>query len=292
MEYEFSKQFEAEKTEIQGFINKIKESGIFDSDYLNNIKLAFPTADNNKVLVHQNEKIETDDSNKYTDIRGFELGIRQDFIPLEDKQSFEAQSMQMHDNQRIQELFYSVGIPYDEFIAHELGHNVYDKAYVKSQGEFEIYGEQDPNTKETKGIMTEVSDEYRAKIIDKLKTLLAEARVNLDVKKFFGDEQNNRQKIAEIFALIIQREYAMRLTSSYLSEHQAVDSRVKDFLDNPEKVVAKYNQTTGRQVTIEDFYRENHILSFVVVPLLENKYKSFRDRINFLEVKPDKLLTI
>jgi len=288
MDYEFDKSTEAAKAEIQNTVRKIGQSAIFNDAYLSQIRLAFLTSDLDRVLVHHGETVSADDTKKYTDERGFELGIKRNSIPLEDRQSYEAQSM--HDSQRIQELFYSVGIPYDEFVAHELGHNVFDRAYVKSYGEFEIYGEQDPDTAETKGVITDVSKDYRAKIIGKLKTLLTEAGLNLDVDSFFGDERNNRQKIAEIFALMVQREFAVRTNSSYLAEHQAVDSRVRTFLENPEKAIADYIQKTGRQISLEDFYRENHTLSFVVVPLLENQYKNFDKRAKFLEVDTQGLL--
>lgn len=242
MDYEFDKLIEAEKSAIQGTVQRIKQTAIFDNSYLSEVKLAFFTPDKEKVLVHHEDKVDLDDSSKYADITGFELGIKQDFVPLEDRQSYETLPMQMHDSQRIQELFYSVGIPYDEFVAHELGHNVFDRAYVDAYGEFEIYGQQDLATTKTKGVITEISEEYGALIIKKLKELVIEAGINLDIDKFFGDEQNNRQKIAEIFALMIQREFAMRTNSPYLTAHEAVDSRIRAFLENPEKVIADYNQ--------------------------------------------------
>ncbi len=290
MDYEFGKQIEAEKTAIQGSVQRIKESGIFDNGYIDQVKLAFNTSDKDKMLVHHSSQISIDDSGKYSDIRGFELGIRRDFIPLEDKQSYEATFMQMHESQRIQELFYTIGIPYDEFVAHELAHNVYDRAYVKTYGEFEVFGDQDPGTKDTKGVITDVSEEYRTKIIGKLKEILTEADINLAIDNFFGDERNNRQKIAEIYALMVQREFAYKINSSYIPEHQAVDSKIKSFLKNPEQAIADYNQRTGRQISLENFYRENHILSFVVVPLLEKRFRDFKERSKFLEVNTDGLM--
>ncbi len=288
MDYEIRKQLKDEKLPIQGTVRKVKEANIFNNDYLSEIKLAFFTVNKDKVFVHQSNQIGMDNGSKYTDIRGFELGIRQDFIPLEDRQSYETATM--HDSQKIQELFYSVGIPYEEFVVHELAHNVFDRAYVKTYGDFRVYGEQDPITADTKGIMTEVSDEYRAKIIYKLKELITESNLTLEVEKFFGDDQNNRQKIAEIFALMVHREFAFKTNSSYIPEHQAVNSRVQAFLKNPEKILAGYNNRTNRQITIEDFYKENHILSFIIVPLLENKFRTFKDRIKFLELNTAGLL--
>jgi len=87
-----------------------------------------------------------------------------------------------------------------------------------------------------------------------------------------------------------QREFAVRTNSPYLPEHQAVDARVRTFLEDPEKAVADYIQKTGRQISLEDFYRENHILSFVAVPVLESQYKNFNDRAKFLEVDTEGLL--
>jgi len=270
-------------------IETMRASDIFDESYLADTRIVF-FSNSRENVVYSKGEASYDPEGKFNDVRGFVMGVRTDFVALEPKDEYGME--QMLERQRIQELFYKDVIPYDEFLPHELAHNVFDRAYIEAFGNYEIFGEQDFAPNETKGLMTECSREYRDKIVSELKKLFREYDIDLDASLFFGDDQNNRQKIAEIFALLVQREFSNRTGQQYFSEHKRVEGRVREFLVDPEKSIQAYNQQTGRNITLRDFYRENHVLSFIVAPLLEKKFESFKDRINFFRVNTKGLLKI
>jgi hypothetical protein len=274
--------------EAKHVLEELRASGIFDDSYLHELRLVF-FSQSRKNAVLQSDALAYDSKNQYTDMRGFELGLRTDFTALVPKEEYEAEYLL--DDQRIQELFCTQRFPYAEFAAHEIAHNVFDKAYIRTYGDYAVYEEQNPDTKEIEGEITDCSEAYKAKIADALQELFNEQHVPLAADAFFDATRIGRQKIAEIFALMVQREFSRKTNQPNCKEHEAMDARTKAVLADPQKAIDAYNQKTGRKVTQEDMYRENHVLSFIAVPLLEKKYPDFKERLKFFCLKTQGLIS-
>ena len=80
--------------------------------------------------------------------------------------------------------------------------------------------------------------------------------------------------------MLYEREYCRR-TDENMEVHNKVKGNVDLFMSDPEKFLSDFNSQHGRNCTMEDFYDENHILSLIVAPLLEEKYPTFTDRMKF-----------
>jgi hypothetical protein len=104
--------------------------------------------------------------------------------------------------------------------------------------------------------------------------IILEKYPNLEMSKF----EFSRQQICEIFAFIYEREFCTR-EGVNIEAHAAIEGNCRTFMNNPEGELARFNLENGRNCTMEDFYSENHILSLIAAPLVEDKYHDFNDRL-------------
>jgi hypothetical protein len=196
----------------------------------------------------------------------FVQGKRTDFVGILPKDEFEVH-MQNAINQKIvlETCFFDGTLTYDEFITHEMAHNLFDKIYIQRYGNYK-----QNNNK------TDVSDEYKEKIKVVVSDLIKAKYPNLDIAKFVF----NRLQITEIFAMLFEREFCRRSNSNVVV-HEHAEQVVKNFSEDPIGVLNKINEKNERNFTMEDsVYLKKHILSFIVSPLLEIKYPIWEDRIN------------
>lgn len=254
-----------EKESITQVLEKIKSSGIFDDTYLNELMYVF-FSENGSVGRFKSGEIYKADFEEY-DIQDFMQGKRTDFIGIHSKEEFEKNSNidKLDDKQFLPFIFIEGKLSYNEFVAHEIAHNVFDKEYIKRYGNFN-----------NESGVTNISIEYKEKIKLQIEELLKNYYPEFDMKKIVL----NRQKIAEVYALSYEREYC-RKTNENLEMHNKIKEKVDAFMLNSEKSLADFNAKYNRNCTMEDFYNENHILSIIVAPLLEEKYPEFKDRKEF-----------
>lgn len=280
-------ELEKKDNSIRSSIDRIKTSGIFKDSYLNQATFVFSINDSSD-LIFKNSSFSTSAKNDFPP-KDFEKGLRTDYISLVNKDEYEKFDIQdpntFSDQQFIQTLFYDQHFPYDEFIAHETAHNLFDIAYTHTHGEFDIY-EIRNNQGNVIDTETDCSPEYLQKMNEKIKKLLAKYNINLNVDKF----QLSRQKIAEIFALTIQQEYAKKSNSPFMPEHEKLKTKTINTLSNIEANIARLNKESNRHISIDDFYTENHILSFIIAPLLETEFPNLSDRLSFFEIDTNKIL--
>jgi len=253
---------ETEST-IKQILVEIEATNIFDQDYLRNLRfVVFGQRD--QLLFEDNalKRVERDTF----DVHDFMQGRRVDFVGISPKGEFLGYDRKnLSDRQFVIQLFFPEQMTYGEFVAHEIGHNVFDKEYKSKQVEYE--GDE---------TLTDVSDEFRDSIRSRLKDLAEKYFPNLDIEKF----EFNRQQIAEVVALSFQREFCKRANNNF-APHERVLERMRKFFQDPEQAVAELNAQYKRNCTVEDFYRENHSLSFIIAPLLEQEYLDFNQRLDF-----------
>ena len=205
-------QFKIEKIKkaevaINKTLSELRNADLFSVAYLDKIKLVlFPEKeDEHPVLVYENGKIEEGKDRSYS-FGNFMNGLETDYVGLNGIDDYESFNMNdLSDRQFVATLFYKERPSYDEFVVHETGHNVFDLAYKQTEGDFEIFNFLDENG-ENKGGTTDCSENYKNKIIEKIQKLFDKYDVKLSIAEF--DLQ--RQKIAEIFALLTQREFSKR----------------------------------------------------------------------------------
>jgi len=247
---------------VEKAIGKIRAANIFDPAYLDNLRLAVFYKNGQAVLL-ENGKFK--DAAEEIKVDDFMQGKRSDFAGILPKNEFfNYNRADLSDRQFINQLFFPEQMTYEEFIVHEIGHNIFDLEYKKRVGDYEKRDD-----------LTDVSEEHREKIKKQLGPLIEEKFPGLDYNKF----EFNRQQIAEIYAMVCQREFCQR-TNENFEAHGNVFERVKTFLSDPKKAVAELNTKYQRNCSIEDFYKENHTLSFVVAPLLEQEYPDLNERLN------------
>ena len=213
-------------------------------------------------------------------------GINVEYVVINEKSAFESYEMvQLEGGQRIQLLFFNPDshFTYDEFFAHEAGHNAFDVAYNKTFGDFEVLDLADSKGT-THGRETDCSETYKEAVTTKIRSLFERHAVPLSVEDF----GINRRKISEIFAFMIQREHARRMPagSAWQEEH---DKKVDAFLRDPKGAFAN-SKLDSEQARLDDIYIENHILSFLVVRLLEKEEPDFSRRMHFFNLKTEGLL--
>lgn len=230
-------------------IDNIKSSGIFESDYLDGLKIVTFGDDGA--------------SDGVSDIEDFIRGRTTDFVGIYSEADYAKFDPKQADDRHAIALYFRKKPAYDEFVAHEIAHNVFDLEYGKHFGKYE----------EKDGIPA-VSDEYSNKMRNIFSGIILERYPNLEITKF----EFNRQQICEIFALLYEREFCKRELIN-TEAHLAVADNCRTFLDNPEGELLKFNSENGRNCTMEDFYSENHILSLIAAPLIEDKYSDFNDRL-------------
>lgn len=233
-------------------MENIRSSGIFESDYLNNLK----------IVTFENEGVNNEDNK--LNIEDFILGRTTDFVGIYSRANYDKLDPKENDDRHALAWYFLTERPtYDEFIAHEIAHNIYDLEYQKYFGKYV----------EKNGV-PEVSDEYSNKIKLNFSSIILEKYPKLEVDKFgFG-----RQQICEIFALLYEREFCKR-EGINTEAHLKVKINCQKFIDDPEGELLKFNSENNRNCTMEDFYSENHILSLIAAPLIEDKYDNFYDRL-------------
>ncbi|MFA6160420.1 MAG: hypothetical protein WC678_05045 [Parcubacteria group bacterium] len=262
-----NKELVSEKENIAQALEEIAETKIFDPEYLENISLVvFSMEEEDKSMeLFKNGHTKTVGGTDYNS-QDFMQGRRTDFIGINTKRDFaELDPEALSDRQILLFLFVEGKLSYEEFVAHEIAHNLFDKEYKVKHGEFE-----DDN-----GI-TNVSQEYLDIISSRLEELVARYYPSLDMGRF----NIQRQKIAEIFAMIHEREFCRRSNINF-NIHIDTKQKVKEFFSNPEEILIEFNKKHSKDCKLEDIYEENHILSLIITPLLEEEYPKFEDRKNF-----------
>lgn len=255
-----------ELSEIESSIRQalaaIEATNVCDQTYLKNLRLVI--FGENRQFLFENNTLRGVEKGTF-DVQDFMQGRRTDFVGVSPEGEFLGYDRKnLSDRQFVIQPFFPERMTYEEFVAHEIGHNVFDKEYNAKQGEYR--GDE---------TLTDVSDEFRDSIKSRLRDLIGKYFPNLDVERF----EFNRQQIAEIVALVYQREFCKRANNN-LDPHNKALERMTKFLENPEQAITELNAQNKRNCTVEDFYRENHSLSFVVAPLLEQEYPDFNRRLD------------
>lgn len=267
---------------ISKTLSELRNIHLFSAAYLDKIKLVlFPEKeDGHPVLVYENGKIEEERERNYS-VGNFMSGLETDYIGLNSVDDYESFNMnELSDYQFVVNLFYNERPPYNEFVAHEIGHNIFDLAYKQTEGDFEVFDFLDKNGN-NKGETTDCSEDYKNKIMEKIHKLFDKYGVELSIAEF----ALQRQKIAEIFALLIQREFSKRL-GTFEENHGSVSiDKAKEASSNLAEQLHELNVRTGRNISADNFYRENHTLSCIVAPILEHEYPDLNKRMKFFELE-------
>ena len=250
------------KREITHSIDTIKKTDLFNPDYLDNLVLI--SFGEKRTFKFEKNAI-SDVSRKEFDMQALMHGKRMDFVGINPKKEFESHDMRALDDKSFLPFIFIEGkLSYDEFVAHEIAHNLFDKKYTERVGQ---YSEADN--------ITDVSEEYREKIKDLIIPLLKKQYPNIKVEQF----SFSRQQIAEIFTMLYEREFCRRANDN-TEMHSKTEEKVDKFSSDPEKILAKFNEKNSRHCKMNDFYEENHILSLVASYLLEKEYPKWNDRVN------------
>lgn len=252
-----------QKKEVEQFYDafqKVKASEIFDADYLDNSKVvifgkrSFVCEQNNSRPMINEEFVDDD----------FLFGKRTDFIAVTEKNEYENYTIEkLDDRQFIVFYFFNKKPSFEEFIVHEAAHNVFDIEYKKRFGEYE-----------EKGNLTEVSEDYGNKMKKYIIELIKKYYPNMDVEKF----NFIRQPICEIYALLYEREFCKKIGIN-TELHDQVEKNVQTFINDPVNELKKFNAKYDRNCSMEDFFKESHILSLIVAPLVERECPDFKDRL-------------
>ncbi|MEI7689891.1 MAG: hypothetical protein WCI79_02930 [Candidatus Saccharibacteria bacterium] len=230
-------------------VDIVRAAGIFDPGYLDGLRVV--TFDGNEP------------SDGVSNLEDFIYGRTTDFVGIHSRAGFEAIDPKQVDDRRAVALILAELPTYDESVAHEIAHNVFDIEYAKRFGGYVDDG----------GI-PEISAEYSDQMRAKLSGMIKEQYPNLDLNKF----EFNRQQVCEIFAMLYEREFGKRQSDNNAA-HEAVAGNCQRFMADPESELARFNAETGRNCTMEDFYSENHVLSLIATPLIEERYPDFGDRL-------------
>jgi hypothetical protein len=195
----------------------------------------------------------------------FMQGRRIDFVGINPKKEFEQyDTASLEDKQFLLFMFFEGKLTYNEFVTHEMAHNLFDRQYIQNIGQYE----------DRDGV-TDVSEEYRNKIKAIISPLIKRNYPNLEIEKF----SFSRQQITEIFTMLHEREFCQRANEN-IEMHKRVRENMRKFTEYPEETLAEFNSKYNRNCSIDDFYQENHILSLIVTPLLEEEYPEWEDRIS------------
>ena len=251
-----------EKTinQFKNSLEIVKSSNIFQADYINASRFVI-FGDQNIIYGENNVRPMNDNEFDYHD---FTLGVRTDFIALNNYDDYEKFTMENVDDRHfIASYFLSERPTYEEFIAHEIAHNIFDINYKQRFGEYEI-----------KNGIPEISDDYRDKIKYHITELTKKYYPTLAIEKF----SFNRQQISEIFAMIYQRQFCEN-TGINSNTNTLVENNVQSFVNDPTGELQKFNSLHNRQCSIDDFYSENHILSLIVSNLIDKEYDDFNNRL-------------
>ncbi len=257
-----SKKLDEIKQEIVSTLEIIKTTKLFEPEFLG--KLALVYYGSKKTYRFQAGTV-SEVSKKKFDVQEFMQGRRTDFVGINPKKEFEGYDIsKLNDRQFLPFIFFEGKLAYDEFVAHEIAHNVFDRQYKQNIGQFE-----------EKGDLTDVSDEYRKKIKSIIIPLVKKYYPSIETERF----SFSRQQIAEIFCMLYQREFCKRANVNMVI-HGKAGEKVERFANSPENALSEFNEKYGRKCSMDDFYKENHILSLIAAPLIEKEYSEWDERIN------------
>ena len=265
-ELEIPKSPEQREADIlRRVLEQMKTSRLFDAEYVDQLRLVFfgASLEEGSKMVFEAGKMKKVDPQDF-DAMDFMTGRRTDFVAINTRDDFEKYDAgELNDRQSLPFIFLEGKLCFEEFVAHETAHNMFDLQYKEKEGEYE-----------EKNGMTEVGAEYRDRIHAILTEIAKKYIPNLDVSRF----ELSRQKIAEIYAMLYEREFCRR---AGLNEklHASVEKRVESFLSRPiEDALARFNTEQDRNCTVEDFYAENHMLSLIIAPAFEKEFPDFKER--------------
>lgn len=248
------------KEDFSATLEEIRKAEIFNRNYLDRLKFVFQSKKVSKdevVLREAEGKFKIESGQKFP-VDDFMHGKRTDFVGLVDKESYDETN-----HKDCQKLFLAedAKIPYDEFIVHEIVHNIFDLNY-EDKAEDEM----------VKNILELVKGE------------------GMDLSRFFETDedagigqQNIRQKLAEIFALVVELEFAKKQKRKSLFSQPV--SKMKEFLENPKELIENFNKQTGLKIEAKDILIENHIPAFVVATILGKKFPDFKERLRIFGFK-------
>lgn len=268
-ELELADKFEYEKNneikkEIEAALDVIRDTELFEKEYIDNITLVARDSDGEKYKFDDGEVKKVKKDEYYID--DFMQGRRVDFVGIAPKEDFEIHMEKAFKKKAVFEVaFFDNVITYEEFIVHEMAHNIFDMQYIQENGKYdEIDGKND------------VSNKYREQIKDIITTLVNKHYPKVEMDKF----SFSRQQISEIFAMLYQREFCRR-SNINVAVHDELDVRAISFFNAPLEMLNKFNEDHNHDFTMEGhIYEENHVLSLVVALLLEEKYPEWKDRMD------------
>lgn len=268
-ELELADKFEYEKNneikkEIEAALDVIRDTELFEKEYIDNITLVARDSDGEKYKFDDGEVKKVKKDEYYID--DFMHGRRVDFVGIAPKEDFEIHMEKVFKKKAVFEVaFFDNVITYEEFIVHEMAHNIFDMQYIQENGKYdEIDGKND------------VSNKYREQIKDIITTLVNKHYPKVEMDKF----SFSRQQISEIFAMLYQREFCRR-SNINVAVHDELDVRAISFFNAPLEMLNKFNEDHNHDFTMEGhIYEENHVLSLVVALLLEEKYPEWKDRMD------------
>lgn len=255
---------EQEKQDVTKALETIMNTGIFEVDFIENTKLV--SYGKGSVMLFENGEIKEAPAEDF-EMSDFLYGRRTDFAGISPKKEFLDQMLQVDkisDKRVIPFMFLKGLLTYDEFVAHEMAHTLFDIEYKKRFGEYV----------ESDGV-TDVSEECRNVIMSKIKKMCLKHFPNLEVERFVF----SRQQIAEIFAQLYQREFCKRAGQN-VALHDEQFKLMEDFLANPQGSLDEFNKQKGRDCSMEDFYAENHVLSLIAAPIMEKEFPDFKQGMN------------
>lgn len=255
-------------------VAEIKRTKIFPDDYLQRVPMIVHYTESEVALAYKDGQAEIE-LGKLFPRQEFVRGQRIDFIALAPPEYLHFDRSNLPARRLITDYLLPEDPTYAEFIAHEAGHNMFDQHYHEKYGDYSVNSRNE----------TDVTEEFRDKIRNKINALLKKHNVPLDASRF----PLRRQQIAEIEALCYQREFCRRSDINW-QQQAALESKARRFVTETDTVLSEINQQYNREgnegnkmkTSIEDFYEENHNLALVIAPLLDKEYPEFNDRLQFL----------
>ena len=249
------------KNELIHSLDVIRQADLFNDDFLDkSVLVIFGKEKDHKFENGEIMEVPKGQFNKMDFMRGRRI----DFVGVSSKNEFEEFMEQaLKEKHALGLMFLDSPLTYEEFVAHEMAHNLFDKQYVQGIGGYE----------QTDGI-TDVPDDYREKIKEIVIPLVKEYCPNAVVEKFTF----SRQQIAEIFALLHEREFCRRSTN--LEVHNAMEKKLAEFFEDPSKMLNEFNEKNNSNYKMDDLYKEKHYLATIVAPLMEKKYPGWEERMD------------
>lgn len=249
-----------EAQDLSRVLERLRGTGIFDTDYLASVKLVLYGKQATRVF--ERGQVRPSDRASFG-MSDFLMGRRTDFVGIHPRAEFEAVDYsKIPDRKALPLLFVEGRLIFEQMVAHELAHNIFDIRYQQAYGPYTVHD----------GV-TDVSDEYRARMKQQLSALLVQTWPEVDPDRFTW----TRQQITEVFAFLTEREACRRLGVNETMQ-ATVTEKVTQFVKEPDVVLERFNTAQGRQCVLSDMYAENHVLSILLAPAIEGKWPDFEQR--------------